>query len=115
MAKMYTNADTAPMLSALTAKSANISPHRKEEEENSNGRLGFERSLPEKPARINAFLRAGMRRTVKMNAPREKPTEACRGWPSLLKMRAPETARPASVDAEMRIGFADDMGATCPL
>ena len=49
-----------------------------------------------------------------MNAAREKPTEACSGWPSLLKMRAPETASPASVRPEMRIGFVDDIS-TCPL
>lgn len=63
---------------------------------------------------MNASLRIGMRRTVKMNAAREKPTEACSGWPSLLKMRAPETASPASVRPEMRIGFVDDIS-TCPL
>jgi hypothetical protein len=63
--------------------------------------------LPENPALIKAFFRAGMRRTVKMNAAREKPQEACKGWPSRLKMRAPETTRPASVRPETRIEFED--------
>lgn len=71
-------------------------------------------SLPEKPALMKACFRAGMRRTVNMKAAREKPAEACSGWPSLLKMRAPETARPASVRAEMMIELVDDI-VTCPL
>lgn len=79
-----------------------------------NGRFGFERSFPEKPALINAFLSAGISRTVNMNAAREKPADACSGCPSLLKMRAPETARPASVSAEMMIEWVDDI-ATGPL
>src|SRR5271170_4827641 len=106
MIKIYTNAHTAPILSALHQK---LAPQIWETEGgvNNNGRFGFERSLPEKPAWMNASLRTGMRMTVKMNAAREKPTEACSGWPSLLKMRAPETASPASVSPEMRIGLVD--------
>jgi len=63
---------------------------------------------------MKTSLRAGMRRTVKVNAASEKPTEAWSGWPSLLKMRAPETASPASVSPEMRIGLVDDI-LTSPL
>jgi len=62
---------------------------------------------------MKEFFRVGMRRTVKMNAAREKPHEACRGWPSRLNMRAPETTRPARVRPETRIecedGILDDV------
>jgi len=45
----------------------------------SNGCLGFERSLPENPALMKAYFIAGINMIVKMNAAREKPTEACSG------------------------------------
>ena len=72
---------------------------------NRRGRFGFERSLPENPALIKTSLRTGIKRTVEMNAVREKPHEAWSGWPSRLKMRAAEATRPPSVRAETRILF----------
>jgi hypothetical protein len=48
-----------------------------------------------------------------MNAAREKPIEAWRGWPSRLKMRAPETTRPASVAPETRIKFEEGISWRC--
>ena len=67
-----------------------------------SGRFGFERSLPENPALMNALLNAGIKRAVNMKAARENPTEACRGWPSLLKISAPETTSPAIVAPEAK-------------
>jgi len=52
---------------------------------------------------MNEFLNAGIKRTVDMKEARDTPTEACSGWPSLLKINAPDTTRPARVKPEMRI------------
>jgi len=72
---IYTKAETAPILSALQLAlgpgKGGGAPAR-----NRRGRFGFERSLPENPALINTFLRMGIKRTVEMNAAREKPHEA---------------------------------------
>lgn len=67
-----------------------------------SGLFGFERSLPENPALMNALLNAGIKRAVNTKAARENPTEACRGWLSLLKIRAPETTSPAIVAPEAK-------------
>jgi len=69
MTNIYTNADTAPMLSGLPLAKEQLLKYNK-------GRFGFERSLPENPALMNALLSAGMRMVVNINAAKEKPTEA---------------------------------------
>ena len=76
----------------------------------STGRFGLERSFPEKPALIKAFLRAGIKNKVIIRPAREKPTDACNGCPSLLKISAPETTRPARVNAGTNIDGEEDIG-----
>ena len=59
---------------------------------------------------MNACFNAGINSTVTMNAARENPTDAWSGWPSLLKISAPEATRPTRVKPERRIEFADGIG-----
>jgi hypothetical protein len=73
----------------------------------SSGRFGLERSFPENPAAIKAFLSAGISSKVIMKPARENPTEACKGCPSLLKMSAPDTTRPPRVKAGPNIEVED--------
>jgi hypothetical protein len=63
-----------------------------------NGLFGFDRSFPENPALINASLNAGINSSVKIQAARVKPRDACRGWPSLLRIKAAAATRPERVN-----------------
>jgi len=63
-----------------------------------NGLFGFDRSFPENPALINASLNAGINSSVKIHAARVKPRDACRGWPSLLRIKAAAATRPERVN-----------------
>jgi hypothetical protein len=74
-----------------------------------SGRFGFDRSLPENPALINASLRAGISMAVNRNAASENPTDAWRGCPSLLKINAAEATRPARVTPDTKIDALDDI------
>jgi hypothetical protein len=46
---------------------------------------------------INASLNAGINSSVKIQAARVKPREACRGCPSLLRIKAAAATRPERV------------------
>lgn len=93
--KIYTNAATAPILSALLNQLPCQTPKR---EWYNNGLLDFDKSLPENPALINASLSAGISRRVKMQAASVNPSDACNGWPSLLRIKAPAATRPDRVN-----------------
>jgi hypothetical protein len=101
MVKIYTNADTAPILSALGQSASHCKRTKgvnKGRERYNNGLLDFDRSLPENPALIKASLSAGISRRVKIQAARVKPRDACNGWPSLLRIKAPAATRPERVN-----------------
>jgi hypothetical protein len=49
---------------------------------------------------MNASLNAGISRRVKIQAARVNPRDACSGWPSLLRIRAPAATRPARVNPQ---------------
>jgi hypothetical protein len=59
---------------------------------------------------MKASLRAGIKNKVIIKPAREKPTDACSGCPSLLKISAPETTRPDRVNAGTNIDVDEDIG-----